>query len=73
MPRPRPSALPSIMMPCSCGGRMQTASAHPLVNADGTEDISYRCSICETELIATRMTERSVELFQHRLVRFLAG
>jgi hypothetical protein len=67
MPRTRLSALPSILMPCACGGRMQTASARPLVHADGTEDISYRCSICRTELIATRMSRAPGYLGRSRL------
>ena len=53
MVRAKLSALPSLLMPCSCGGRMQIESL-TVVYADGLEDTSYRCSACRTELIATR-------------------
>jgi len=54
MVRAKLSALPSLLMPCSCGGRMRMESVYPVVYADGLEDTSYRCSACRTELIATR-------------------
>jgi len=52
--RCRPSLLPSFIMPCPCGGRMKMVLGEPAIQADGTENLSYRCSICRIELAATR-------------------
>jgi hypothetical protein len=54
----RLSALPSLMMPWPCGGRMKIALGSPVVQRpDGTEDLTYRCSGCRIELIATRLMQ----------------
>ena len=54
MVRVKLSALPSLLMPCTCGGRMRMEPIYPVVYADGLEDTKYRCSVCRTELIVTR-------------------
>jgi hypothetical protein len=54
----RLSALPSLMMPCPCGGRMKIALGRPEVQyRDGIEDTTYRCSGCRIELIATHLMQ----------------
>jgi hypothetical protein len=48
------TGLPSFLMPCPCGDRMNVNSRSSEVHSDGTEDIRYHCSICRIELVATR-------------------
>ena len=54
------SMLPSIMMPCPCGGRMKMTSDDPIRHSNGSEDIAYRCSICRKELVATRIAATGI-------------